>query len=200
MSSKRDLTPNDHEQLARVIWEQSRREGLVHLYTGNGKGKTTAALGLALRALGRDLQVAVLQFLKRTKLRTGEVVFAEKMGGPLKIMQFGASRFATREEKQMVAESGQTIEKGWEVARELVAGGEYDLVVLDEITHVVNKGLIPLEELVALIREKAPSVELVLTGRNAPQGLIDVCHYVTEMREIKHPFNTGIRAREGTEY
>ncbi|MEW6020206.1 MAG: cob(I)yrinic acid a,c-diamide adenosyltransferase, partial [Pseudomonadota bacterium] len=87
------------DPLARVIWEQTRRQGLVHLYTGDGKGKTTAALGLALRALGRDRMVAIVQFLKRTKLKTGEVVFAEKLGGPLKIMQFGASRFATREER-----------------------------------------------------------------------------------------------------
>ena len=200
MNANRHMSDTEKEQLARAIWEHRRRQGLVHLYTGNGKGKTTAALGLALRALGRERQVAVVQFLKLTKIRTGEVVFAEKMGGPLKIMQFGASRFASREEKQMVADSGQTIEKGWKTARELVAGGEYDLVVLDEVTHLVRKGLIPLEELVELVIKKAPSVELVLTGRNAPQELIDVCQYVTEMREIKHPFNTGVRAREGTEY
>lgn len=198
MTGKQDIP--EQEQLARAIWEQTRREGLVHLYTGNGKGKTTAALGLALRALGRDRRVAVVQFLKRTRMRTGEVVFAEKMDVPLEIMQFGASRFATREEKQMVAETGQTVEKGWEVARGLVTRGEHDLVVLDEVTHVVNKGLVPVGELVELVRSKAPSVELVLTGRNAPQELIDVCHYVTEMREVKHPFNSGIRAREGTEY
>lgn len=190
----------DHDQLARVIWEQTRREGLVHLYTGNGKGKTTAALGLALRALGRDRRVAVVQFLKRTKMRTGEVVFAEKMGGPLSIQQFGASRFATREEKKMVEESGQTVRRGWEVARELVTTGGHDLVVLDEVTHLVKRGDVPLGELVELVKNKAPSVELVLTGRYAPQELIDVCHYVTEMREVKHPFNSGIRAREGTEY
>lgn len=190
----------DHDRLARVLWEQARTQGLVHLYTGNGKGKTTAALGLALRALGRDRRVAVIQFLKRTTVMTGEMVFAEKLDGPLTIMQFGASRFATKQEKQAVEASGQTVKRGWEVAQELVTKGEHDLVVLDEITHVVKNGEIPLEGLIDLVSNKAPSVELVLTGRYAPPELIAVCDYVTEMKEIKHPFHSGVRAREGTEY
>ncbi|MFA6001047.1 MAG: cob(I)yrinic acid a,c-diamide adenosyltransferase [Thermoleophilia bacterium] len=198
MTGKNDF--KDHDKLARVIWEQTRRQGLVHLYTGDGKGKTTAALGLALRALGRDRKVAVVQFLKRTKLKTGEMVFAEKMGGPLTIRQFGASRFATQEEKRMVEESGQTVERGWEIARELVTRGEHDLIVLDEITHVVKNGQVSLEELIELVKNKTPSLELVLTGRYAPRELQDVCDYVTEMKEIKHPYHSGVKAREGTEY
>lgn len=196
---RKPASPETH-QLARALWEQGRQEGLVHLYTGNGKGKTTAALGLTLRALGRDRRVAVIQFLKRTKMRTGEALFAEKVDGPLRFMQFGASKFATREERRMVEESGQTIERGWQTAGELVRGGECDLVVLDEVTHLVRRGEIMLEDLVELVRSRAPMVELVLTGRYAPPELIEVCDYVTEMREIKHPFNSGIRAREGTEY
>ena len=198
MSGKPEF--KDHDKLARVIWEQTRQQGLVHLYTGDGKGKTTAALGLALRALGRDRKVAVVQFLKRTKLKTGEMVFAEKLDVPLSIRQFGASRFATREEKRMVEESGQTVERGWQVARELVTGGEHDLVILDEITHVVKNGQVTLGGLIELVTHKARSLELVLTGRYAPSELLEVCDYVTEMKEIKHPFHNGIRAREGTEY
>ncbi|RJQ46713.1 MAG: cob(I)yrinic acid a,c-diamide adenosyltransferase [Gaiellales bacterium] len=190
----------DGDSLARVIWEQTRRQRLVHLYTGNGKGKTTAALGLALRALGRDRKVAVVQFLKRTKVKTGEVIFAEKTDYPLTIMQFGASRFATREEKEEAEQSGETVEKGWRVARELVLKGEHDLVVLDEVTHVVKSGKVPLAELIGLIRDKAETVELVITGRYAPPELAAVCDYITEMKEIKHPFKSGIRAREGTEF
>lgn len=190
----------EHDRLARVLWEQARRQGLVHLYTGNGKGKTTAALGLALRALGRDRKVAVIQFLKRTKVKTGEMVFAEKMDGPLIIRQFGASSFATREEKRSVEDSGQTVERGWEYAREMASSLENDLVVLDEITHVVKNGQIPLEDLISLVRNKARSVELVLTGRYAPPELLEVCDYVTEMREIKHPYHNGVKAREGTEF
>ncbi len=190
----------EHDRLARVLWEQARSQGLVHLYTGNGKGKTTAALGLALRALGRDRKVAVVQFLKRTSVKTGEMVFAEKMDGPLSIQQFGASRFATKQEKQAVEESGQTVARGWEVARKLVASDEHDLVVLDEITHVVKNGQVPLEELIEVVKGKARSVELVLTGRYAPPELLEVCDYVTEMREIKHPYHNGVRAREGTEF
>ncbi len=191
---------DDRERLAKVIWEQTRRQGLVHLYTGNGKGKTTAALGLALRALGHDRRVAVLQFYKRTRLKTGELLFVEKMDGPITIEQFGASRFATAEEKKMVQESGQTVERGWEKARELVARGEHDLVILDEVTHAVKYGQVSLDSLVRTIDDKAPYLELVITGRYAPPELLDACDYVTEMREIKHPFRDGIRAREGTEY
>lgn len=198
MAGKGDI--NNGDSLARVIWEQTRTQRLVHLYTGDGKGKTTAALGLALRALGRDRKVAVIQFHKRTRVKTGEVIFAERMDCPLTIMQFGASRFATEEEKKEAESSGETVERGWEVARELVSKGEYDLIVLDEITHVVRKGEISLDELIDLVRNKADTVELVITGRQAPPELAGVCDYITEMKEIKHPFKTGIRAREGTEY
>jgi cob(I)alamin adenosyltransferase len=198
MTGKNNVT--DGDSLARVIWEQTRTQRLVHLYTGNGKGKTTAALGLALRALGRDRKVAVVQFLKRTKVKTGEVIFADKMDCPLTIMQFGASRFATREEKEDVERSGETVARGWAVAQELVPKGEHDLVVLDEVTHVVKSGAVPLGELIDLVRNKADTVELVITGRYAPPELAAVCDYITEMKEIKHPFRNGIRAREGTEY
>ncbi|MBE0428291.1 MAG: cob(I)yrinic acid a,c-diamide adenosyltransferase [Thermoleophilia bacterium] len=195
-----DQRPPDHDLLAQVIWEQTRRQGLVHLYTGDGKGKTTAALGLALRALGRDRRVAMVQFLKRTKMKTGEIVFVEKMDGPFTIQRFGASRFATEEEKREVEESGQTVARGWEVSKELVKSGNHDLVILDEVTHVVKQELVPLQELIEVVRDKADSLELVLTGRHAPPELVEICDYVTEMKKIKHPFRNGIRAREGTEY
>lgn len=191
---------NNDERLAEA-WEQERKPGLVHLYTGNGKGKTTAALGLALRALGRGRKVAIVQFLKRMRQRkTGELLFAEKMDLPLTIRQFGAASFAPQEVKDWVEQSGQTVQLGWQVALELVAGGQYDLVVLDEITHVVKGGQVALAGLIELIENKPEATELVLTGRYAPPGLIDVCNYVTEMKEIKHPFRDGICAREGTEY
>ena len=190
----------DREKLARVLWEQSRPQGLIHLYTGDGKGKTTAALGLALRALGRDRRVAVIQFLKRTSIRTGELVFAEKMGDLLSIRQYGASRFASPEEQALVEQTGQTVARGWDESRRLVTGGGHDLVILDEVTHIVRTGLVPLSELLSLLEAKADAVELVLTGRHAPAELIEVCDYVTEMKEIKHPYHNGVRAREGTEY
>lgn len=198
--SGKDKQNAEAESLARVLWEQSRRQGLVHLYTGNGKGKTTAALGLALRALGRDRKVAVIQFLKRTSIKTGELVFAKKIGPPLTIEQYGASRFASREEQEQARASGQTVERGWQAAREMVRREDLDLVILDEVTHVVRNGRVGLEELLDLVAGKAPQLELVLTGRHAPQELIDVCDYVTEMKEIKHPFNHGVKARPGTEY
>ncbi len=191
----------NHDSLARVLWEQTRQQGYVHLYTGDGKGKTTAALGLALRALGRGRRVAIIQFLKRTSIKTGELVFAERMGTPsFTVSQYGASRFATREEREKVEASGQTVERGWRRAREMAASGGYDLLVLDEVTHIVKNGQLPLEDLLKLVRNRSASLELVLTGRHAPPELIDACDYVTEMKEIKHPFHLGVRAREGTEY
>lgn len=195
-----DNENSNHERFDRMVWEQTRKPGLVHLYTGNGKGKTTAALGLALRALGRERQVAIIQFLKRTSFKTGEMLFIEKLDGPLTIRRFGASRFASPEEHCEVEESGQTVALGWEIAQELVREGRHDLVVLDEITHVVKQGQVPLEEVIDLVNHKPSSMEMVLTGRYATEALMDVCDYVTEMKEIKHPFQSGVRAREGTEY
>ena len=115
------LTPEsnyeEHDRLARVLWEQACSQGLVHLYTGNGKGKTTAALGLALRALGRDRKVAVIQFLKRTTVKTGEVDFAEKLDGLLSIQQLGATRFAPHEERQDGEHRGSPGARGRRVTR-----------------------------------------------------------------------------------
>lgn len=196
----KSLKEEHDEGLARILWERTRSQGLVHLYTGNGKGKTTAALGLALRALGRGRKVAIVQFLKRTSYKTGEIMFAERMDEPFTINRFGASRFASAAEKREVETSGQTVARGWEMARKLAATGQHDLLVLDEITHVVKQKLVPLPELIELIKTKNVSMELVLTGRYAPEGLEEVCDYVTEMREVKHPFHNGIRAREGTEF
>ena len=172
--------------------------GLVQVYTGNGKGKTTAAMGLAMRALGRGLRVVVIQFVKAQP--TGE---QHPMGGheQLEFVQTGAGFVdvgphpeASREESHAAGRSG------WQLARRKVLSGEYDLVVLDEINYALLLNLIPLEEVLDLIAAKPRHVELVLTGREAPARLLEVADLVTEMRGLKHPWERGIPARIGIEF
>jgi cob(I)alamin adenosyltransferase len=177
--------------------EQGKKleKGLVQIYTGNGKGKTTASLGLAFRAAGHDFNVYVMQFMKGQTLY-GELEAARRIGSNLRIEQVGRQAFVSRTPSP---EDLALAREGFSRARVLVASGEYDLVVLDELNCAVDYGLIPLAEVKALIRDKAPHTELVMTGRNAHPEIIDLADLVTEMREIKHYYNAGQPARKGIE-
>lgn len=171
------------------------KQGLVQIYTGNGKGKTTASLGLAFRAAGHDFNVYVMQFMKGQTVY-GELESARRIGPNLHIEQVGNKAFVSR------TPSSQDIELAQEAfsrARTLVVSGEYDLVVLDEINCAVDYGLISLEEVKSLMRDKAPHTELVMTGRGAHPELIELADLVTEMVEIKHYYNNGQVARRGIE-
>ena len=170
-------------------------KGLVQIYTGNGKGKTTASLGLAFRAAGHDFQVYVMQFMKGQTIY-GELEAARRVGTNLTIEQVGREAFVSRrpttEDRRLAAEA-------FARAKQLVTSGDYDLVVLDELNCVVDYGLVPLAEVKELIRAKAPHTELVMTGRNAHPELIELADLVTEMREIKHYYHAGQQARRGIE-
>ena len=169
--------------------------GLVQVYTGNGKGKTTASLGLALRASGRGLRVHVLHFMKEGDY--GELRAARRLAPELSVEQAGRSSFVS---KRNPAELDRELaRKGFDHARRLVASGGYDLVVLDELNGAVDFGLIPVAEVLELIRTKPAHTELVITGRNARPEVIEAADLVTEMREIKHYFRAGVPAREGIE-
>jgi cob(I)alamin adenosyltransferase len=169
-------------------------DGLVIIYTGRGKGKTTAALGLAVRAAGHDLRVAVVQFVKG-KATSGEQRFAERWAA-FPIVQFiDQSCFDAPEEDQKAAAGRALL-----YARELLTGGRVDVLVLDEAITAVNKGLLQLSEVEELLEQRPRPVDLVLTGREAPQELIGRADLVTEMREVKHPFQGGRKAREGIDY
>lgn len=171
-------------------------KGLVQVYTGNGKGKTTASLGLSLRAVGHDLKVYVIQFMKGST-DYGELETAKRLAPNLTIEQVGRSTFVSRDDPDPL--DRRMAVDGFALARRIVLSGEYDLVVLDEINCVVDFGLVPFEDLKALVRDKPDHTELVLTGRCAHPGIVEIADLVTEMREVKHYYNTGEPARVGIE-
>ena len=171
-------------------------KGLIQLYTGDGKGKTTAALGLALRAVGRGARVAFVQFMKGSPVY-GEIVSLALLPGVTHV-RTGRTKciFKGDETEEDFAEA----RRGLKLAAEFMSSGEYDLVVLDEINGAVDFGLLTAAEVTAALDKKAEETEVVLTGRNAPKEFIDRAALVTEMREVKHPYRNGIQARAGVEY
>jgi cob(I)alamin adenosyltransferase len=171
-------------------------KGLVQVYTGNGKGKTTCALGLALRAVGRNFRVCVIQFMKGGG-PYGEQLAAEMLSPFLEIIQTGRSGW-TRKDKPD-AEDIRLAGEALSTATEAVTGKRYDLVILDEINYAVHYGLVSVDDVLELIRRKPATVELVLTGRYAHERVIEAADLVTEMREIKHYFKAGVTARTGIE-
>lgn len=169
-------------------------KGLIQVYTGRGKGKTTAALGLALRALGQGMQVRMIQFVKNVQ-GSGEVKMAGQLPG-FSLEQFGSGRFV---KGRPGPDDREKAAAGWEAARESLQG-EYDLVILDEISHVLNKGLLSVEEVLEALSKRSPQVEVVLTGRDMPPEIIDKADLVTEMVPVKHPYDQGLPARRGIEF
>jgi len=169
---------------------------MIHVYTGDGKGKTTAALGLACRAVGYDLNVYVLQFMKGD-IEYGELRTAEKLAPHLTITQMGRPTFVNRVKPD--AEDMELAQKALALAETIVMGGEYDLVILDEINVALDFGLIELERVLKLMDERPPHVELILTGRAAPKEIMDRANLVTEMREVRHYYRKGVAARTGIE-
>ena len=172
------------------------RKGLVIVHTGDGKGKTTAALGLAMRAVGNGMKVIMLQFLKG-KWKPGERKTAEKLASLFEIRPLGGG-FTW--ESQNIAQDIKTARKAWEESRKVVLSGAYDLVILDEINYVVGYDFLPVEDVLALIREKPPAMHLVLTGRRAHPKVIEAADLVTEMVAVKHPFGKGIKGQRGIEF
>lgn len=171
-------------------------KGLVQVYTGNGKGKTSAAFGLALRAIGRGLKVYIIQFIKGG-FDYGELYIIDKLPN-LELKAFGRGKFVT--EKPPGKEDVKFAEEALQLSRKVVESGEYDVVILDEVNVALSLKLIKLDAVLELIKSKPKHVELVLTGRYAPNEIIEAADLVTEMREVKHPYNKGFQARKGIEY
>ncbi|MDR1916065.1 MAG: cob(I)yrinic acid a,c-diamide adenosyltransferase [Synergistaceae bacterium] len=167
--------------------------GYVQVYTGNGKGKTTAALGLSIRALGAGMRVFFSQFIKGAKYSEIDILSAFEN---LTHRQYGLGCFIMRAPTD---EDKAAARQGIEEVREAMNSGRYQLVILDEANVASHLGLIPASDLVALAREKPEAVELLFTGRNAPAELIELADLVTEMREIKHYYDKGVKARRGIE-
>ncbi|MBQ6807786.1 MAG: cob(I)yrinic acid a,c-diamide adenosyltransferase [Firmicutes bacterium] len=173
------------------------RIGLIQIYTGNGKGKSTAAFGLALRASGCGLRTAIVQFMKKGEWYS-EIAAIQQL--PLvEIYSYGGSKFL-KKGTTPDAENLQLAKDAVAKARELMTQGEIDILVLDELNNAVFFDLLTEEEALSLFREKPAHMELVATGRNATQAMMDAADLVTEMREIKHPYQKGIQARKGIEF
>ena len=170
--------------------------GLIQVYTGDGKGKTTCALGLALRAVGQGFQVAMVQFLKGRE--TGESQAAMRLAPDMTLRFFGRPGLVNL--KSPAPEDLARVREAWDFARGVIEAGAHDLVILDEINLALAHGLIPLEEALAVLRQRPPGVEVVLTGRRAPQGLMDMADLVTEMLPVKHYYQAGVKARRGIEW
>lgn len=170
--------------------------GLIQVYTGEGKGKTTAALGLALRAWGRGLRVCVIQFMKIGE-DYGEIIAIRKLGN-VDLFQFGRDELIYK--GQHTKEDVDLAHRGLEKVKEALTSGKYDIVILDEINVVTFFEILSPREVLRTIRARAKNVEVIMTGRNAPQEFLDEADLVTEMRIIKHPYDSGVMARAGVEY
>ena len=169
--------------------------GYVHVYTGNGKGKTTAALGLALRASGAGLKVFIGQFIKGQAYSELELIARDLKN--ISVKQYGLGCFIV---DTPTIKDREAARKGFDEIQQIIKNGKYDLLILDEVNIALYYKLIELDELLALIRGKPPGLELVLTGRYAAEEIIAAADLVTEMKEVKHYYQKGIEARKGIEF
>jgi cob(I)alamin adenosyltransferase len=180
------------------IMAGKKTKGLIIVYTGDGKGKTTAALGMALRAAGHGMKVLILQFVKSFK-SYGELKFVKNYDCGIEIKTMGKGYVKIKGDVHSFEEHVAAARETLEYAREQIQSGKFDIVVLDEINIALDKKLINMKEVADLIRQKPPYLHLVLTGRNAPRKLIQLADLVSEVKEIKHPFKGGIAAQKGIE-
>lgn len=175
------------------------RTGLVMVNTGDGKGKTTAALGTAVRACGYGMKVAMIQFIKGP-WKSGEQVSVERLAPELEFIKAGKGFYKIMGDRLPEEVHRKAADEGYRLAEEKILSGAYDLVVLDEINNAVHDGLLTIEQVLSLVDRKPPHVHLILTGRNAHEALVERAHLVTEMREVKHPYRQGILAQKGIDF
>lgn len=185
------VVPTDAPARGERAWVPS----LVLVNTGDGKGKTTAALGTMLRARARGWRVCVVQFMKSGEWKVGEEQAARQLGVEWWTLGDGFTW-----ESEDLSESEAVAREAWRQAAAVIAGGEYEMVLLDEITYPMNYGWIDTDEVVRVLRERPEATNVICTGRDAPAALIEVADTVTEMRKVKHPFDRGIQARRGIDY
>jgi cob(I)alamin adenosyltransferase len=178
---------------------EKKNKGLVIVYTGDGKGKTTAALGMALRAAGHGKKILMVQFIKNFQ-NYGELKFVKKYHCGIQIKSIGKGYVKIKGDKFPFEEHVKAAKQALEFAKEKILLGKYDIVILDEINIALDKKLITINEVTKLIQQKPPSLHLILTGRNASKKLIQLADLVSEVKEIKHPYKKGILAQKGIEY
>ena len=186
-----DKAPREHHDLPQAV-----RKGLLIVNTGDGKGKTTAALGTAFRAIGRNHKVAMVQFIKG-KWKPGELKAAELLADRMTVYPMGDGfTWKTQNFQQDVASA----RAAWEKCKEILADPQYQLVIFDELNYVMKYNFLPVDEVLAGLAAKPLLTHVIITGRGAPQPLIDMADLVTEMKCIKHPYHQGIKAQAGIEF
>jgi cob(I)alamin adenosyltransferase len=170
-------------------------KGLVLIYTGNGKGKTTAALGQLVRIYGWDWKGVMFQFIKGSKLAAGEHRAAKKLGLDLRPMGTGFTWNVRDREKSIALSLEQ-----WQQCKDAILSGDFKMVIMDEISYPLTLGWIPLKDVIDTIKRRMEGTHVLMTGRDMPDEIIEIADLVTEMKEIKHPFNNGIKAQKGIEF
>ena len=173
--------------------------GLVVVYTGKGKGKTTAALGMALRAIGHNYKICMIQFIKGS-WHYGEMSSSKRLEPEFELTAIGKGFVGIIDDKTPKEVHQKIAKEAIEIAKEKIISEKYDIVILDEINYAVNLGLVDVKQVLDLIKIKPQKVTLVLTGNHVKQEVVDAADLVTEMKEIKHPFQRGIRAKKGVDF
>lgn len=178
---------------------QLQKDGLVIVYTGKGKGKTTAALGMALRAVGYGHKVCMVQFIKGS-WHYGEMNSSKRLEPEFDLVAVGKGFVGIIDDKSPRSDHEKMAQQALRISKEKIGSGKYHIVILDEINYAVNIGLISLQDVLDLIRSKPSDLNLVLTGNYAKDEIIELADLVTEMNEIKHPFKSGIKAKKGIDF
>lgn len=175
------------------------KKGLVIVYTGKGKGKTTAALGMALRAIGYDYKVCMIQFIKGS-WHYGEMTSSKRLEPEFELTAVGKGFVGIMDDKSPIEDHKKIADEALAIAREKISSERYEIVILDEINYAVKLGLVMLDDVINLVRQRPESVSIVLTGNHAKDQIIEMADLVTEMREVKHPFRSGVRAKKGIDF
>ncbi|MBM2851786.1 MAG: cob(I)yrinic acid a c-diamide adenosyltransferase [Candidatus Nitrosotenuis sp.] len=175
------------------------KDGLVIVYTGKGKGKTTAALGMALRATGYGHKTCMIQFIKGS-WHYGEMTSSKRLEPEFELTAIGKGFVGILDDKTPKEIHQKIADEAVEISKEKILSGKYDIIILDEINYAVNLGLVSVKKVLELIKIKSTHLNLVLTGNHAKPEIIEAADLVTEMREIKHPFQQGIRAKKGIDF
>ena len=175
------------------------KDGLIIVYTGKGKGKTTAALGIALRATGYDKKICMIQFIKGS-WHYGEMDSSKRLEPEFEMVTIGKGFVGIIDDKSPREDHEKIAKEAIKVSNEKIQSGKYDIIILDEINYAVNLGLISINDVLKLIRSKPDNLDLVLTGNYVKDEVIEIADLVTEMKEIKHPFQKGIKAKKGIDF